>query len=61
MGYLKSTNVQTSISREGEFSLGFNARGQAIKDDEESDLRQLEEVKLAGLGDQWDILREEAV
>ena len=52
MGYLKSTNVQTSISREEEFSLGFNARGQAIKDDEESDLRQLEEVKLAGLGDQ---------
>lgn len=42
---------QTSKSREGEFSLGFNARGQAIKDDEEGDLRQLE-VKLAGFGDQ---------
>ena len=51
---------QTSKFREGEFSLGFNARGQAIKDDEERDLRPLE-VKLAELGDQWDVLHEEAV
>ena len=35
MHYLKSTNVQTSKSRCREISLGFNARGQAIEDDEE--------------------------
>lgn len=52
MRYNQQMYKQTSKSWEGEFSPGFNARGQAISDDEERDLRQLEKVKLAGLGHQ---------